>query len=303
MIKSITIINYLGDSLKLDLKRPEQSGFIVKSINGLGPVKADINTTEVSTNDGSIFNSARLQQRNITMRLLFMQTATETIEDIRQKSYKFFQLKKKLTVIIDTDNRTLRTEGYTESNEPDIFSKEQGCNISIICPSAYFYSNLENTTVLSGIESTFQFPFSNESIYEPLLKTGVITDLTEQIVVYRGDSEIGITITIHALGDVEHLTIYNTGTREAMHIDTDRIRMLTGSGIIAGDDVVISTVKSSKSVVLLRDGITTNILNCLSKDTDWFQLSKGDNTFAFTAQSGENNVQLKIDNRIIYEGV
>lgn len=33
MIKSVTVTNYLGDSVKLELMRPEKSGFIVKSIN------------------------------------------------------------------------------------------------------------------------------------------------------------------------------------------------------------------------------------------------------------------------------
>lgn len=37
MIKSVTVVNHLGESLKLDLASPEKSGFIVKSIEGLGP--------------------------------------------------------------------------------------------------------------------------------------------------------------------------------------------------------------------------------------------------------------------------
>lgn len=45
MIKSITVTNYLGDSIKLELARPEESGFVVKSVTGLGPGSANINTT------------------------------------------------------------------------------------------------------------------------------------------------------------------------------------------------------------------------------------------------------------------
>ena len=60
MIRTITVKNYLGDSIKLNLARPEESGFVVKSITGLGPGKATVNTTEVATNDGGLFNSARM---------------------------------------------------------------------------------------------------------------------------------------------------------------------------------------------------------------------------------------------------
>ena len=303
MIRSIAVTNHLNNVLKLELTRPEESGFIIKSIEGLGPVKANVNTSEVSTNDGSIFNSARLNQRNITLNLQFMETKSETIGEIRQKSYRYFPVKKKVKLRIATSNRTLETEGYVESNEPNIFSKNSGCAISIICPNPYLYSIEENVTVLSGTQSLFEFPFSNESVYEPLLEMAAISRYTERNVVYRGDSDIGVVITIHALGEVKNLTIYNTSTREIMRIDTDKIELLTGSGIIAGDDIIISTVKGDKSINLLRDGVTTNILNCLARDVAWFQLSKGDNFFAFAAESGENNVQLKIENKIIYEGV
>ena len=56
MIHSFAITNYLGDRIKLDLREPEVSGFLIKSVTGLGPVKATVNTTEVVTNDGSMFN-------------------------------------------------------------------------------------------------------------------------------------------------------------------------------------------------------------------------------------------------------
>ena len=88
-----------------------------------------------------------------------------------------------------------------------------------------------------------------------------------------------------------------------MRIDTDKMKAFTGSGIVAGDEITICTVKGKKSITLLRNGKTTNILNCLDKAADWFQLAKGDNVFAYTAEEGSSNLQFKIENRIIYEGV
>ena len=105
MIHSFAITNYLGDRIKLDLREPEVSGFLIKSVTGLGPVKATVNTTEVVTNDGSMFNSARLSQRNIVFQIVFVDTVYgETIEDVRQKSYKYFPAKKNVEIIIETDN-------------------------------------------------------------------------------------------------------------------------------------------------------------------------------------------------------
>lgn len=305
MIKSVTFTNYLGDSVKIELTEAEPDhGFVLIGMDGLGPAKADINTTTLATNDGDVYNSARLEKRNILVSLVF--TPTNTIEDTRQRTYKYFPNKKYLTIHIETDNRILETTGYVESNEPDIFSDREGCEISIICPDPLFYSAGEDgmqATVFSGIEPGFEFAFSNESLELPLIEFGTINLETEKTIYYEGDAEIGVRITIHALGSASQITIYNTGTREIMHIDTDKLEQLTGSGITAGDDIIISTVRNQKYVRLLREGIYVNILNCVDKHSDWFQLAKGDNIFAYTAESGSENLQFRIDNRISYTGV
>ena len=304
MIRAITVTNYLGDSIKLDLARPEQSGFVVTSVTGLGSGKANINMTEVATNDGGLFNSSRLPSRNIVISLKYLWH--DSIEDVRQLSYKYFPIKKKLTLLIETDNRQAEIDGYTETNEPTIFSKDEGSDISIVCPNPFFYSAGKdgiNTTIFYGVEPLFELPFSNESLYECLLEMGRIQNQTEKTIVYSGDAEIGVTIAIHAIGEARNITIYNTGTREIMRIDTDKLKAFTGSGIIPGDEIVICTVKGQKSITLLRNGKTTNILNCLDKNADWFQLAKGDNIFAYTVEEGRANLQFRIENRIVYEGV
>lgn len=307
MIYSIVVTNYLGDRIKLELGKPEISGFLIKSITGLGPAKANVNTTEVSTNDGSLFNSARLSQRNIVLDMVFINTVYgESIEDLRQKSYKYFPLKKSVELTIETDNRYVKTTGYVESNEPNIFSSQEGTQISIICPDPYFYSAGEdgnNVTNFYSIDPMFEFPFSNESLDEPLLVFGKIQIKTEGVITYHGDSEIGVMIYIHAIGPVTNINIYNTETREVMRINTEKISSLTGKGIVASDDIVINTAKGEKSITLIREGVSYNILNCLDKNTDWFTLAKGDNIFAFTADSGVTNLQFRVENKVIYEGV
>lgn len=307
MIYSIVVTNYLGDRIKLELRKPETSGFLIKSITGLGPAKANVNTTEVSTNDGSLFNSARLSQRNIVLDMVFINTVYgESIEDLRQKSYKYFPLKKSVELTIETDNRYVKTTGYVESNEPNIFSSQEGTQISIICPDPYFYSAGEdgnNVTNFYSIDPMFEFPFSNESLDEPLLVFGEIQIKTEGVITYHGDSEIGVMIYIHAIGPATNINIYNTETREVMRINTEKISSLTGKGIVASDDIVINTAKGEKSITLIREGVSYNILNCLDKNTDWFTLAKGDNIFAFTADSGVTNLQFRVENKVIYEGV
>ena len=301
MIRSVTVTNYLGDSIKLELSNPESSGFIIKSIDGLGPGTASINVTEIATNDGSIYNSARVQSRNITIILEYMWQ--DSIETIRQLSYKYFPLKKKLTLLFETDNRLSEIEGYVESNEPDIFSKNESATISIICPYPFFYEYGKQITIFSGIEPVFEFPFSNESLTDDLLIMGKIENKKDNIITYFGDVETGIIITIHAIGDVGDVSIYNTTTREVITIESAKLESFTGSALKEGDDIIINTNQNQKSVKLLREGKETNIINCMAKNMDWFKLSKGNNVFVYTAKEGESNLQFQIENRIVYEGI
>lgn len=301
MIKVLTVTNYLGDSIRIELARPELSGFAITSITGLGPGKAVINTTDFSTTDGGIYSSSRLPVRNIVISLQYLWK--NSIEDTRQLSYKYFPLKRKVTLGIETDNRNVEISGYVESNDPTIFSDAEGADISIICPDPLFYSLESSLTVFSGIEPMFEFPFYNDSLSENLLVMSEILSVAEKVIVYEGDAEVGVTITIHAIGEARNITIYNTETREFMRINTDKLETYTGSGIIAGDDIIICTVTGRKTITLLRDGKTINVLNCLEKESQWFKLSKGDNVFAYTAEEGSNNLQFSIENSVVYEGI
>jgi hypothetical protein len=304
MINSITVTNHLNESLKLDLRFPEKSGFLIQNIEGLGPPKATINSAELSIMDGSIYNSARALSRNIVLTLILLEKPD--IETIRQLSYKYFPIKKRIKLLIETDNRLAEIYGYVESNEPVIFSRQETTQISIICPNPYFYSSGkdgEQITIFTGFEKAFEFPWSNESVTEKLIEVGLILKNETQTVFYQGDGEVGINIEIYAVGEVKNITITNLTTSEVMKIDTDKLETLTGSAIILGDAIFISTIKGQKSIELLRNGEYINILNCLDKNVSWFQLVKGDNVFNFSAEEGAAFLYFRIKNKIIYEGI
>lgn len=295
MIKSVTVTNYLGESLKLELDRPESTGIYIEKIEGLGPSKATINVTEQAILDGGSYTSAHVNTRNIVITLGFW--FTNDVEEVRHKTYKYFPLKKKLKLLIETDRRICETYGYVESNEPNIFSERETTQISIICPDPYFYSageNGTNVTTFSGIDPVFEFPFSNESLSDNTIIFSEIRCSKEQTVFYTGDAEVGMIIYIHAIGDASNISIYNVVTGEKMKINTS---------LIAGDDVIISTVKGEKRIQLLREGVYSNIINNLDRYSNWFQLTKGDNLFSYMAETGSDNLEFRIEHKTVYEGV
>lgn len=298
MIKSITITNYVGNSLTIDPANPEKCGLAITDITGLATLDATINASEVATNDGTVYNSARVQPRSITITLKPLWTESGTIEEHRRLIYKYFPVKKPLTLTIATEDRTVQTTGYVENTDTTIFSNFETGQITLYCPDPYFENIYSETLLFSGIVSNFEFPFGGTDTETPNTKNNLemskISNDTIREITYTGDIETGMEINIHAVGDVSDIVIYNLSTNESMGIKGD---------LQALDDIVICTVRNKKTARLLRHGIYTNILNKLSKDSDWFELQKGDNIIAYTAEKGVENLQFSVKTKVLYEGI
>lgn len=302
MIKSITVTNHNGQSLLLELCHPERSGLIVESIEGLGPPKANINSNEIATIDGGVFSSARINQRNIVIILGMM--FDPIIEDSRHATYKYFQVKKPVHLEVITDRRHAVCDGYVESNDPVIFTDHESTQISIICPDPFFYELGGEEVVFSGIHPAFEFPFSNESLSTNLIEFGHIYTDTRAILNYVGDADTGVYIVAHSLyGQAENITIWNVNTREKIFIDTTKIMKITGIQYDAGDDIIINTKIGEKYVQLVHEGAYYNIISCINKDADWFQLTSGPNVFTFVCESGEENISVTFHYRNAYCGI
>lgn len=301
MIQAVTIVNPKNESLRMELKAPEKSGIAIENIDGLGPSQANINSFDVATMDGSFYTSSRMTERNIIFDLI--PWGTHDIESSRLKTYRYFPIKKKIKMIFETDMQYRWCEGYVEKNDPNIFSDRETIQISIICPTPYFYAKGEEAQVFSGVRSLFEFPFSNESLSDDLIEFGEIMLDTRVNFDYEGDIDTGMVITIHCLDVASNIILYNVDTREQLKILTDKITKLLGDPIMEGDDIIISTVNGKKSAYILRNGVYTNIISAIDKSADWLQISPGRNTFDFSAEKGENELLITMTYDVVYGGI
>lgn len=373
MIQAVRVVNPFGDD-PLDLvltKSHIDEGIYIKSITGIGPEGSTINTTALAMEDGGVFNSARSDNRNIVIELGFYESEKlhNSIEDSRQKTYKYFPKKKQIQLVFYTDNRTSFITGYVESNTPDIFSKEEATQISIICPDPNFYSMKPTAARFGGITEKFEFPFANDTVGSDLTFVGGIAD-NKQVILsdhssitgepgiqyfertsdpelfdewaymndlirwvkvaegtrihdaslimgeisqgsihqinYNGDEDASVVMTIHFIGPATNIAIQNVDTNEMIYFNTDRIAEIIGSPIESGDDIILNTTPSSKSVVFRRYGIDYDILNAVDKEylyNCWFKLHKGINQFTFIADTGFDNVKIRIDSYTAFNGI
>lgn len=309
MIKLVRVTNPKGETLELELVNPEKSGLVVARIEGLGPPQANINGQEMATTDGMIYSSARASTRNVVFTLYMYERDRNSdygrlsIEQSRHLVYRYFPLKKEIKMEFVTDTRTIYCKGYIETCTPNIFERTENVQVSVICPDPYLYEEGNSVMIFSGTRPSFEFPFSNESLTEKLIKFGDIWVNSWATLEYEGTVDTGLLITIHAFDDAKNIRIYNVDTRERITINTDVIEQVTGSPYAGKDDIVIHTKVGERYCRLLRDGVYTNIIGALSRDTDWLQISNGSNVFTFTADEGEENLSVSFRYENAYVGV
>ena len=287
MIKKVTVYQKQdqSDAFTMVLTSPTNvsnaTGFVIDKIDGLGPVEADINTTEMVV-DGDLFNSARVGKRNIVMDLVFYSETGTGIEEVRQKSYKLFPMKKLVYVKVETDYRELLTKGYVEKNEPEIFSDKSATQVSLICPDPKWYEFLNQETTL---------------------------DINDEVEIeYSGEVEVGGTLTLTidsavtapvSLGIPAFTISFANPDGSAQSID---IYTPIG-GFEAGDVLTICTLSGQKSCIWTDTAdADRNALNLLNQNPDWFVLKPGINTVRVTDPNSAL-ASAEFVNPVCYEGV
>lgn len=308
MIKSLTVINYRGETKKIELNNPWTTGFAVEKIEGLGPVRADINMTDRSSGDGAVFNSARAQTRNILIYLRFGHSSSASVEKNRMETYTLFPLKRQVTLLIETDTRTYKAVGYVESNEPNIFSSSEGCQISILCPDSYLRdANEADANVVVGLtDGSFEFEFSNESLTQSLIEFGKVSQILEFGILSTSQVDSGLTIRIDAKnlisqGVTNYLIFERVGTNESLVLEFDK---LDGGKLLKDDVLVFTTSKGNKNVWLTRNGVATKVNKVVQRGSIWPQMSPGQNYYKMNMPlTNLTELDVSCEYEVLYQGV
>lgn len=288
MIKKVTVFQKSdkSDAFTMVLTSPinvtAYSGFVVDSIEGLGPVNAEINTSEMVI-DGDHFNSARVGKRNIVLNLNFYDESGDGIEDVRQFSYRLFPMKKDVYIEIETDNRKVWTQGYVEKNEPNIFNEIPGNQVSLICPDPKWYDSENIIEESLTLNAETQIDYDGEVSVGGYLELTVGTAITKPV----HDGIPAFTVSCaNPDGDAQLIDIYTPN-----------------DGFSVGDVIKVISIPGNKDCIYTDTADADHkALNLLNQNPDWIKLSTGINnirvTDSFSALSSAT-----FTSRICYEGV
>ena len=251
----------------------------VIGIRGLNPPKAQINTTTIVGLDGAVFNSSKLETRNIVLTIKI----NGDVETNRLNLYRYFRTKEWCKFYYSNESVDVFIEGYVETVECDLFSNSETAQISIICPYPYFKSVEQIIDDISNTIALFTFPFSID-YDDPIPFSNFI--LAGEVNVFNSTAtETGVEIQIDISASVNEIEIQNTVTGDNITLDYS---------FLTGDRVIINTNKGQKSVKLIRNGNEINIFSAVQRGSVFFQLAAGDNIFAYLIDDGENNANVNI---------
>ena len=299
MLRDIYITNPRGETLKIDITRPDLSGIIVNAIEGLGPGKSTISTVTTAVPNVHAFQGTSRGIRNIVFSLLYDFT-DGNIEEKRLKTYRFFPIGEKITMRFVTDSRHVITEGYVESNVPVMFSSMTGTSISIVCPDPNLYSYTEYSDT-GAVVPDFEFEFSNESIS---ISTLVMSSIVESgatktyTIDNTGDKEIGIVAYIGYPA--------NSGSTVTTIRNTTYGQITTLNKPANGRTIRYSSIPGKKGIrqydTVTGSEITGTVVP-MNITSAWVTLKPGRNVITITDNSATNVSSKRLIFRLAYEGV
>lgn len=230
----ITQIDLMSDDL-IELPilgvTPKNS-LLIRKITGLNPPDKSLFIGDYSQ-DGGIYQGRRVGNRNVVAIIDLNPNPAlgETVASLRQSLYKAFNDPQVdgdyLKMLFHEDDNSLKyLVGYCEKFETDLFDVETLCQISMICPDPYIRDDVD--TVLTQSTGWIQVLFT-----------------------YQGTAETGFIVRIYVTAPTNNITLANNG--KLMKLNNP-----TGSGYLAGDVIIVNTIRGQRSITLTTNSVLTS---------------------------------------------
>lgn len=151
MLTKVEIVGVQPQTLSLPIGGGVNQALVITKVDGLGPVKANVNITPFGSLDGGAYYGSSVGSRNIVISLaLSPNWVDQTPEELRKQVYLYLMPKLPVKVrFLSTHLPTVSIDGVVESCEPAIFAKDPEIQVSIICPTPDFVAVDE--TIINGI--------------------------------------------------------------------------------------------------------------------------------------------------------
>lgn len=291
--------------------------FHIVALDGFFGIDSTVTTSENTTTDGSTYQGATANERNLVLTL----EMDSDYKANRELLYKIFPIKQNGTLEYYEDGDTKTIEYITESITPGASTGVvRDYTISLICTDPYFkdLSDVEVTMANWVSDWYFENGFDVDGVEFGHREAELVKEIEND----SGADNIGITAVFRADGAVTNPAIYHAESGNYIKVGYDGNEFEMSSG----QYVVITTHTGNKNIHLL-DGVTqaeieehrdrygmidwdevvslygTTINQYFDEDGDYIQLQNGTNTITYAASDGVDYLSVSVYYRISYLGV
>jgi hypothetical protein len=268
------------------------SPFLLADCDGLYGIENNVSVSDNTMTDGATYQGSVAKRRNIVLTL-------KTKENHRLGRYELYQLfsqgtKGTLTYVEDGTERAINY--YVEKIDVDSVKNVRTATVSLICPDPFFEATSDKELTMAGWESDWEFAHEFVSTGEEFGHR--VQEKIKTIDNTSGAKGIGLTIEIYANGQITNPQITHIESGEFIKVGTTSNPL----NLVSGDVLTITTQINNKKVKLTHGGTTTEINEYLDEDSEFIQLQAGLNDIGYSAESGEDNMTVKLIYREKYLG-
>lgn len=259
--------------------------FWLVDADGLTQAEFSVMTSDFGDTDGALFVGASAKPRNIVITAKF----EKNYESVRQELFAFFQPRAKGTLFFSENGQERKIDYYAEKVDFGFSGRLRTATVSLICPNPLFEDAQPTEVMMSGYQPTLCFPFTYGAPIQ------VAHRVQEQIVTIHNPTNIttGLKIMFSTRKTVLHPGLQELNRNQAFSLPL----MVTRNNTIT-----VWTGRGEKGVSTEDPMAGGHERDLWNKGDAWLQLEPGDNVFRYTAESGEQDLEVTIAYSLKYWG-
>lgn len=252
--------------------------FKLIAAEGLHGVEVEFSETDSAYTDGATVDNARALPRGIALKFALCGDVAASL-DIFHAVVKSKQVGK----LIKTEReRETKIQGRVTVPPYTRLTDAVVVELHLYCGQPYWEDVQELVGTISELVDLLYFPEEGRGFPTEGVPFGVINTEKTQTITNDGDTSVGLTIVINALGEVKNPRLAcSTGEQNGFYLKLN-------TTLKDGDEVIISTHKGAKSITINGSAYINGVpiyslLEYVSED--WLQLETGANVFNITSDT------------------
>ncbi|MBR0090237.1 MAG: phage tail family protein [Lachnospiraceae bacterium] len=292
-MRKVTCINNMGATavFSQDAFNP----WFLVDITGVYSIENNVYISENTMSDGGTYQGSTAKVKDISI------TVIDKAENVYNKEnrdvlYSLFPKDTEGTLKFEEDGRVRVANYYVEYVRPVKYGTQM-YTINLRMTDPFFYGEEAESKWMAAWTSKFVFVHYFKAEGEPIGEREALK--IQNIVNETGADNIGLTITITAIGAVRNPSITRVESNESLTIGSAAKPL----ELVVGDSIVITTGDNNKHVYLYRENVAENINHYLTEDSEFFQIMRGNNNIGYSAEDGDDNMVVRLSYRMKYRAV